>query len=106
MFKKTIVVSFILLSACVRPESESESQYNSCMTLISDIMSSPNTPNSALKDMFGTPENKGPCWGKTLSVSTFNNSLIFIVRLPVPGYVTAGIIYENNEIVDFSLTRV
>ncbi|WP_439150830.1 hypothetical protein [Sulfitobacter sp.] len=49
--------------------------------------------------MFGTPEKKGPCWGRTLSVSQMGNIRSYVVQMRLPGYVLGTVTYQGDTLV-------
>jgi hypothetical protein len=104
MLKKTFLLLSILLSACTQVQ-EPVSQ-NECLRIMGDSFFSLDLSNETHKEMFGTPENKGPCWGRTTGVHQFGTLRTFSIALPVPGYVFATITYEGNKMVQVGLGRV
>lgn len=55
--------------------------------------------------MFGTPENKGPCWGRTASVSQMGNIRSYIIEMPLPGYVVAHLTYQGDKLVQAGISQ-
>lgn len=57
-------------------------------------------------DRFGTPEDKGPCWGEIISQVQNGNIRSYMMRMPVPGYVIADITYQGDTLIQAGMTRV
>lgn len=56
-------------------------------------------------EMFGTPEDKGPCWGRVTAASQMGSIRSYMVEMPVPGYVVASITYDGSTLVGVSMAR-
>lgn len=54
--------------------------------------------------MFGTPENRGPCWGRVVSTSQTADIRVYLVEMPVPGYSVAGLTYQGNRLIQAGVT--
>lgn len=56
-------------------------------------------------EMFGTPENRGPCWGRVISASQMGNIRVYMVEMPLPGYAIGSMTYEGNRLIQAGVTR-
>ena len=55
-------------------------------------------------DKFGTPERKGPCWGRTVSVSQMGSIRAYLVEMPLPGHAFGSITYDGDRMVQAGWT--
>lgn len=54
---------------------------------------------------YGTPTNRGPCWGRTISHSAGHGVQVFMVQSVRPQYTVASLVYQNGVLVQAGETR-
>lgn len=68
----------------------------------------PNACQQATKygEMFGTPENRGPCWGRVIGSSQMANVRSYTLEFPQPSSRVASIMYEGDRLIGVSIVSV
>lgn len=56
-------------------------------------------------EMFGTPENKGPCWGRTISTSPLGNISSYMFEMSLPFFAIGTATYDGDTLVQAGVTR-
>ena len=92
--KRASIVTFaaIAVAAC-DPVADHQAIYGACARA------------TTYTEAYGTPANRGPCWGRTISHSTGGGVQVFMVESVRPQYTVASLVYQGGRLVQAGETR-
>jgi hypothetical protein len=82
--RKLPIIALLALAACAEPLTPAEQACAAARTW---------------GEAYGTPERKGPCWGRTTAFSQMGNVRAYMVEKRAPGRVVATLTYEGSALV-------